>query len=119
MQKEKENDMQAETFAAGASPRVIVTECQGALTIQFWDECHFSLEPAGDSAAASQADSALLIHAARGDMRLRVPAAAEIVIENHRGDVRVETLDGAVRLRDIDGSVLVSGAAALTIERDD
>src|SRR5204862_5121836 len=55
---------------------------------------------------------------ARGDMRLRVPAATEIAIENHQGDVRMTTIDGAIRLRDIDGSVFVSGAALLAIERD-
>jgi hypothetical protein len=65
-----------------------------------------------------QEDAALVIHEARGDMRLRVPAATEIAIENHQGDLRIATIDGSVRLRDIDGSVFVSGAGMLAIERD-
>jgi hypothetical protein len=47
-----------------------------------------------------------------------VPAATEIAIENHQGDLRIATIDGTIRLRDIDGSVFVSGASMLVIERD-
>jgi hypothetical protein len=68
--------------------------------------------------AVSQEGAGLVIHEARGDLRVHVPAATEIGIENHQGDLRVATIDGSVRLRDIDGSVFVSGAGLLAIERD-
>ena len=109
--------MQTQTFPAGAAPRVTITGCQGALTIEFWDQRDFAVESAAGS-AISQEHAALVIHEARGDMRLRVPAATEIAIENHQGDLRIATIDGSIRLRDIDGSVFVSGAALLVIERD-
>jgi hypothetical protein len=114
----KENTMlQTQTFPAGESPRVMITGCQGALTIEFWDQRDFAVDSASGD-AISQEGEALVIHEARGDMRLRVPAAAEIAIENHQGDLRVVVIDGSVRLRDIDGSVFVSGVAMLAIERD-
>jgi hypothetical protein len=109
--------LQTQTFPAGAAPRVTITKCQGALTVEFWDQGDFAIDSVvGD--AISQEDTALVIHDARGDMRLRVPAATEIAIENHQGDLRIMTIDGSVRLRDIDGSVFVSGAGLLVIERD-
>ncbi len=109
--------MQTQTFPAGASPRVTITGCQGALTVEFWDQRDFAVDSIAGS-AISQEDAALIIHEARGDLRLRVPAATEIAIENHQGDLRITTIDGSVRLRDIDGSVFVSGAGMLAIERD-
>src|SRR3954452_18029535 len=109
--------MQTQTFSAGGAPRVTITGCQGALTIEFCDQPDFAVEPAVGS-AISQEQTALVIHEARGDLRLRVPASTEIAIENHQGDLRLATVDGSIRLRDIDGSVFVSGAALLVIERD-
>jgi hypothetical protein len=109
--------MQTQTFSAGGSPRVTITGCQGALTIEFWDQRDFAVDSAAEG-AISQEDAALVIHELRGDMRLQAPAATEIVIENHHGDLRIATIDGSVRLRDIDGSVFVSGVALLVIERD-
>jgi hypothetical protein len=109
--------LQAQTFPAGASPRATITGCQGALTIEFWDQPDFAVEPAAGS-AISQEDMALVIHEAHGDLRLRVPAATQITIDNHRGDLRIAAIDSSIQLRDIDGRVFVSGAAALTIERD-
>jgi hypothetical protein len=109
--------MQAQTYPAGGSPRATITGCQGALTIEFWDQPHFAVEPAAIG-TISQENAALVIHEARGDLRLRVPAATELVIDNHQGDLRIATVDGSIRLRDINGRVFVSGAAQLVIERD-
>ena len=109
--------METQTFPAGPAPRVMITAGQGALNIEFWDQRDFAVESVAGS-AISQEDAALVIHEARGDMRLRVPAATEIAIENHHGDLRIATIDGSVRLRDIDGNVFVSGTARLVIDRD-
>jgi len=109
--------MPTQTFPAGETPRVTITGCEGTLLIEAWDERGFTVDPASSN-AISQEDQALIIHEAHGDMRLRVPAATEIAIENHTGDLRIETIDGSVRLRDIAGNVFVSGAGMLTIERD-
>ncbi len=108
--------MQAETYSASASPSLIITACQGRLAIEVWDERNFAVEPASIAQAISREDGALVIHAVRGDLRVRVPAATAIAVDNHQGDLRIETIDGSVRLRDIDGSAYVRGAATLTIE---
>ena len=107
--------MQTQTFPAGSAPRVTITGCQGALNIEFWDQREYAIDSAG---VASREGDGLVIHQARGDMRLRVPAATEIMIDNHQGDLRIAAIDGSVRLRDIDGSVFVAGVALLVIERD-
>jgi hypothetical protein len=108
--------MQAETFTAGDAPSVIITGCQGALAIEVWDERSFAVEPAEISQAVRREGEALVIHAARGDLRLRVPAATTIAVDNQQGDLRIETIDGSVRLRDIDGSAYIRGAAVLAVE---
>jgi hypothetical protein len=109
--------IQTQTFPAGAAPRVTITACQGTINIESWDQRDFAVDSVAGS-AIGQEDAALVIHAAHGDMRLRVPAATEIVVDNHQGDLQIATIDGSVRLRDIDGSVFVSGVALLAIERD-
>ena len=60
--------METQTFPAGASPRVMITAGQGALNIEFWDQRDFAVESVAGG-AISQADAALVIHEARGDMR--------------------------------------------------
>jgi hypothetical protein len=111
--------MQNDTFPAGESPRVLVADGQGRLLIEAWDERSFAVEPADMAGAARLEDGALVVRAARGDVSIRVPAATAIAVENHQGDLRIEAIDGTVRLRDIDGSVFVGGAGALVIERDE
>ncbi|HJZ45658.1 MAG TPA: hypothetical protein VKE41_00790, partial [Roseiflexaceae bacterium] len=110
--------MQPQTFPAGETPRVTITGCQGALNVEFWDRRDFVAEPSLPESAIDRENAALIIHQARADIRLRVPAATEIAIEDHNGDVRIATIDGSVRLRDINGSVFVTGAGRLAIERD-
>jgi hypothetical protein len=109
--------LQTQTFRAGAAPRVTITGCQGTITIESWDQRDFAVDSVAGSAIGQEGDG-LVIHEARGDMRLRVPAATEIAVENHLGDLQIAAVDGSVRLRDIDGSVFVSGVALLAIERD-
>ncbi|HEU5098912.1 MAG TPA: hypothetical protein VFU22_07835 [Roseiflexaceae bacterium] len=109
--------MPTQTYPAGETPRLIITGCEGTLQIETSDQPGFTVEPAL-AQAVSREDRALVVHAARGDMRLRVPAATELAIENHAGDLRIESIDGTVWLRDIAGDVFVSGAGALRIERD-
>src|SRR5262245_11664791 len=111
--------MTMQTFPAGDTPRVTITGCHGALRIEFWDQRDFAVQPGHLDSALSHEDAGLVIHEARGDMLLRVPAAAEIAVEAHTGDLHIATIDGSVRLRDIDGRVFVSGAGTLTIERDE
>src|SRR4051812_36348333 len=109
--------LQTQTFPAGSTPRVTISGCQGALLVEFWDQRDFAVD-AASGGAVSQEGAGLVIHESRGDMRVRVPAATEIGIENHLGDLQISAADGSVRLRDIDGSVFVAGAALLVIERD-
>src|SRR5262249_60726837 len=99
--------MQPQTFPAGETPRVTITGCQGALNVEFWDRRDFVAEPSLPESAIDRENAALIIHQARADIRLRVPAATEIAIEDHNADVRIATIDGSVRLRDINGSVFV------------
>jgi hypothetical protein len=110
--------MQTQIFPAGATPRLTITGCQGVLSVDFWDKGDFAVEPGLPESAIQLEGTGLVIREARGDMQLRVPAAAEIAVENHKGDLRIATIDGSVRLRDIDGNVFVSGAGTLAIEPD-
>jgi hypothetical protein len=110
--------MSTQTYPAGDTPRVIITGCEGTLLIETADQAGFTVESA-PAQALSREDQALVIHQARGDLRLRVPAATEIAIENHAGDLRIAALDATIWLRDIAGSVFVSGAGTLRIDRDE
>ena len=125
--------MPQQTFPAGDAPRVNVTECQGHLHVEAWDERNIAVETGGPVDTLGQENGTLVVRHAQGDLRLRVPADAQVTVQNQHGDlnvrgireltvdradgnVRIEAVTGAVRLRDLDGGLYVQGAASLTVE---
>jgi hypothetical protein len=111
--------LQTQTFSTNASPNIRVSGCRGRLTIDTWDERAIEVEVDDLTRAATQDDNGLAIRDAIGELRLRVPTGATIAVTKHDGDVRIAAAAGAVRLRDIYGSVAIEAAESLAIERDE
>src|SRR6266508_3224489 len=124
--------MATQTFPAGAAPRVVVSDCRGDLEIAIWDERTIVVECDGPIDQLVQGDEALTIQGALDDLRLRVPADAEIVAERVRGDVEargmpslalsevagdVELADiaGAARIETVGGAVEIHGAGSVAL----
>src|SRR5262249_29320673 len=108
--------MSTQTFPAGASPRIMLTECSGDLEIEAWDERSIEVECDGRIDEIGQGDEGLVIQGAQGDLRLRVPADTEVVGEDLSGDVRVAGIR-AVTLEQIGGDCgieAIQGAVRLS-----
>lgn len=125
--------MAKETFDTGSVPSISLTECMGTLTIDVGESGSFEVESAQPSQASLQENGRLSLQGVQADLQLRVPAATDVVIQGHHGDLtvrgvhalRVDRTDGAVLiehvadtvwLRDLNGDLNVNGATSLTLE---
>jgi hypothetical protein len=125
--------MAIETFDAGSAPYVSLTECAGTLTIDVGEAGRFEVESTEPTHAALQEDGRLRLEGFQGGLQLRVPAETEVTIQGHHGDltvrgiralqvdradgtVRIEHVAGALRLRDLNGDLIVDGASSLVLE---
>src|SRR6476661_7281754 len=112
--------MATQSFPVGAAPRIVLNGCSGDLEIEVWDERAVEVDTDGSVNRLSQTDEALVIEDVEDDLRLRVPADAELVIDevggdltasgfraltvgDVGGDVEVEDIDGLVRLENVGG----------------
>src|SRR5215212_7637049 len=128
----QQNDMATQTFPAGTAPRIVLNSCSGDLDIEVWDERAIEVETDGSVNRLGQTDEALVIENMDDDLRLRVPADAEVLIDDVGGDLtaggfraltigdvggdaEIENIDGPVRMENVGGDVEVHGVAALTI----
>src|SRR5215217_2558230 len=124
--------MATQTFPAGTAPRIVLNSCSGDLDIEVWDERAIEVETDGSVNRLGQTDEALVIENMDDDLRLRVPADAELLVDqvsgdltargfraltlgNVDGDVEIEDIDGPVRLENIGSDVGVHSVATLTI----
>jgi len=124
--------MATQTFPAGAAPRIVLNGCSGDLEIEAWDERAIEVETDGSVSRIGQNDEALVIENVDDDLRLRVPADAEVLIDevggdltargfraltlgDAGGDVEIEGIDGPVRLENVGGDLDVRAVASLTI----
>src|SRR3954470_19372521 len=128
----RKHDMAKQTFPAGDAPRIMLNGCAGDLEIEVWDERAIEIETDGSVSRLSQSDEALVIEDIDDDLRLRVPADAEVLIDEVGGDLRargfraltlgdvggdvgIEDIAGPVQLENIGGDIDVRTAESLTL----
>jgi hypothetical protein len=124
--------MATQSFPAGEAPRIVLSNCSGDLEIEVWDERAIEVETDGAVNRLGQGEEALVIENADDDLRLRVPADAEVLAEdvagdltargfralnatNVGGDIEVEDIGGPVRLENVGCDVQVRTAASLAL----
>jgi hypothetical protein len=124
--------MATQTFPVGEAPRIVLSGCAGDLEIEVWDERAVEVETDGAVRRLGQAAEALVIESAEDDLRLRVPADAEVLIEdldgdltasgfraltgsNLSGDVELKDIGGPMRLENVSGGIEAHTAEQLTV----
>src|SRR5829696_5851235 len=124
--------MATQTFPAGTAPRIVLNSCSGDLDIEVWDERAIEVETDGSVNRLGQTDEALVIENVDDDLRLRVPADAEVLIDDVGGDLEargfraltlgdvggdaeIEDIDGSVRIENVGGDLAVRDVASLTV----
>ena len=98
--------MTTQSFPVGDAPRVVVSECRRDLEIEVWDERAIQVECDGRIDRINPSDEAFTIENAHEDLRLRVPADTEIVVERAHADVVVRGVR-TLTLNDARGDVLI------------
>jgi hypothetical protein len=128
----KEQDMTTQSFPVGDAPRVVVSECRRDLEVEVWDERAIEVECNGSIDRISPSDEAFTIENAHDNLRLRVPADAEIVVDrahgdvvvrgvrtltlnDARGDVLVEDIENGVRIDTVGGDLEIHDVDSLTL----
>src|SRR5215207_911764 len=103
--------MATQTFPAGEAPRIVLNNCSCDLEIEVWDERMIEVETDGSVHRLGQTAEALVIENVDEDLRLRVPADAEVLIDDVGGDLEargfraltVGDVGGDAEIEDIDG----------------
>src|SRR5215216_203115 len=95
-------NMATQTFPAGTAPRIVLNGCSCDLDIEVWDERAIEVETDGSVNRLSQTDEALVIENVDDDLRLRVPADAEVLIDDVGGGLKARGF-GALTLGDVGG----------------
>lgn len=102
------------TYPAGEQPKVKLRDCSGDLTIQVWDEPAIEIISDGEDEdlhrATEQNGEEIRITDLDDDLRLRLPRAAQVEIEDHAGSAAIEGI-AAARLVDIAGDVVLRSIA--------
>lgn len=98
--------MAEQKFTASKTPSISITECQGDLVIRSWLETAVNLK--GDDFQAEELETGLSISSS-GDLKLMLPEAAAIAVENVGGDLVIKNVSGDLSLGQIQGDVVLAG----------
>lgn len=98
--------MTKQNFETGPAPEINLEVCRGDLTITAVQEA--TIRADGDDYTVKEIDGRLFINS-NGDLRLRVPAASTLNIEEVHGDLAVRHLDGRARVQKVNGDASLSG----------
>ncbi|MCA9989860.1 MAG: hypothetical protein H6666_17390 [Ardenticatenaceae bacterium] len=100
-------------FDLGIAPQITLAEARGDVAVGSWPQGTVLVK---GEAEAVQTEKGLKV-TATGDVQLRLPEGATLVVVEARGDLSVRNVHGAVELADVSGDVSVRGAADVQIGR--
>jgi hypothetical protein len=122
--------MTQQTFAVGEKPQVQITQIDGSLTVQTWQERSISVETTGMLDGVRQDGDTVIISDYKGDLVLWVPAlrngfrwiTTDVSVTHLTGDSTIEgagqvvlnDIGGNVTLKNIAGSVELENVGAVT-----
>src|SRR5438046_2380663 len=127
-----ERDMATQSFPIGDAPRVVISNCRRDLRIVVWDQRAIEIESEEAISNVGQSDEAFVIAGAAGELVVRVPADAEVIADDIKGDlkaegfrslsaksvggdVEIEQLSGVVHAERVGGELTVREAEALAL----
>lgn len=125
--------MEPTTYTVGNEPQIHLLDCGGPVLIEPGEDQTIHLEAQGQLPAVTRQGDTLTIKGAVEGVRLRVPAATtaelervtgnltvrgirSLTVDGAGGDVEVEQIADAVRLRDLGADLQVRHAATLRVE---
>ncbi|HEX5692715.1 MAG TPA: hypothetical protein VFX76_22035, partial [Roseiflexaceae bacterium] len=114
--------MPTQTYQIGETARLVIGDCHGDLKIEQWDQRAIEVHSRGEISDIRETSDALTIESVEEDLRLRLPADADVSIDRVHGDADIrgietlqisrvdgdcalEQIAGTARLRRIDGDL--------------
>ena len=104
--------MNKQRFVTSKMPTITVTECLGDLIIKGWPEPILYIQ--GGPFEATESEKGYTINC-RGSLNLRVPIAANLFLDQVRGDLIIKNLEGDVNASEVNGSMIVKIVNNVTI----
>lgn len=104
--------MNKQRFDTGKTPTITVSECLGDLVIKGWPEPVLYIQ--GGPFEATESEKGYTI-ACRGSLNLRVPVAANLFLDQVRGDLIIKNIEGDINASEVNGSMIVKIANSVTI----
>ncbi len=104
--------MAQERIETGKSPQLHIT-CHGDLLVKGWAESSVLIN--GDGYTAEEVEKGLVIESS-GDLKLFVPAGAEINVPEVNGDLAAKNIDGEFLLHQVLGDLTVSNLGPVSVD---
>ncbi len=104
--------MNKQRFDTGKTPTITVSECLGDLVIKGWPEPVLYIQ--GGPFEATESEKGYTI-TCRGSLNLRVPVAANLFLDQVRGDLIIKNIEGDINASEVNGSMIVKIANNVTI----
>ncbi|MCP4426624.1 MAG: hypothetical protein GY803_19190 [Chloroflexi bacterium] len=104
--------MSKERIEVGKQPLIIITECSGDLIVRSWAETAVLIK--GDECQTTETDAGLTL-SSHGDIKLMVPLASSLVVENAQGNAAIKKIEGSVSLQNVAGDTQLTQTGAAKI----
>ena len=92
--------MNQERIEVGKMPHIEISECHGDLIVRSWAETAVLIK--GDDCEINETEAGLSL-AVQGSIKLTVPIASSLAVDDVQGDFVVKKLDGSVSLQTVMG----------------
>jgi DUF4097 and DUF4098 domain-containing protein YvlB len=96
--------MNQERIEVGKQPHIEVTECQGNMIVRSWAETAVLIK--GDECEVNETEAGLSL-AVHGSVKITLPVASSLAINDVQGNFTVKKLDGTVSLQTVMGNASV------------
>jgi DUF4097 and DUF4098 domain-containing protein YvlB len=105
--------MKKEKFEIGKAPHVTI-ECMGDLDIRSWGETAVYFK--GDQYETTEQEDGIAIRS-HGDLRVMLPAAAQLTVTAAHGDLSVKNVEGVVEINEVMGDASLRDTGPLAVGR--
>ena len=105
----------SKTISAGRSPKILIENIDGDLSLVAWEGEDILLKGDDDEMNVKVSGEQVTI-SCKDDLSLRVPKSASIIIKNISGDASIRGVMGDIELKEIDGDLSIRDVNSVAIE---
>jgi hypothetical protein len=99
----------------GTTPRINISSVDGDLSIVGWDGEDLLIKADDDDARVEQKNGEVTL-SSEGDVSLRIPKAATLLLQSAGGDVAIRGVVGDIELKEVDGDLSIREAGSVAVD---